>query len=244
MSWTGAGGAMLAGLIPHTTKTFAAWSVWRGSTTAEVKFQPLPKKEATKRWHEARRFDRQGGQRPGCQYGAIGRNGLAVLHSLLFDFLNYASGALYPSYAAIAEKANISESSVWRGLKKLREAGVITWLRRCKEEYVDGRFTLSQDTNAYAVLPSSQWRGFNEQAPAPKPEPGTWGGHQPELSALDLAVSLGREGADLNAKIEALEGAEASPLARALAGLGKALRGDRPPERVVTHRAMPPKIAG
>ena len=53
-------------------KTYAAWPVWRDSTTDEVKFQPLPKKEAARRWHKARRFDRQT-HLPGKHGGAIGR---------------------------------------------------------------------------------------------------------------------------------------------------------------------------
>jgi hypothetical protein len=214
------------------------WPVWRDSTTRAVRFQPLPKREAIKRWHKLRRFERQT-KRPGHQDGAIGRNGLAILHVMLFDFLNYASGALWPSYAAIAEKANISESSVWRGLKRLRAAGVLHWVRRCREEYIDGRFTLRQESNAYAVLPSSQWRGFIEPPEPPSPSQlGPWGAHPPLPEGLDLAVAIGREGGDLSAKIEALEAPDASPLARALAGLGRALRGDRPPAPVITHRAM------
>ena len=35
------------------SKTYAAWPVWRDSTTAEIKFQPLAKKEAARRWHKA-----------------------------------------------------------------------------------------------------------------------------------------------------------------------------------------------
>jgi hypothetical protein len=81
--------------------------VWRDSTTKEVKFQPMPKRQAVKLWHDARRFERQTRQ-PGRQDGAIGRNGLAVLHALLFDFLNYKNGELDPSWAAIAVKACIS----------------------------------------------------------------------------------------------------------------------------------------
>jgi len=37
-------------------RTYAAWPVWRGSTTDAVKFEPLPKKEAARRRHKARRF--------------------------------------------------------------------------------------------------------------------------------------------------------------------------------------------
>ena len=160
-------------------------------------------------------------RQPGKQDGAIGRNGILILQSLLFDFLNYVSGALYPSYAAIAEKAGISLSSVYRGLNKLRDAGVLNWVRRCKEEWIDGRFTLKQESNAYAVLPSSQWNGFSEPPPAPPPAAGTWGDHPPMPCGLDLASIVRREGGSLSAQIAALEGDDGNPLARALAGLGR-----------------------
>jgi hypothetical protein len=219
-----AGTSLFGGLIPSAPKTYATWPIWHDSTTKEVKFQPMKKKEAVKLWHKARAFERQTRQ-PGLQDGALGRSGLAVLHSLLFDSLNYVSGALYPSYATIAENAATSVSSVWRGLKKLKEAGVVNWLRRCKEEYIDGRFTLKQESNAYAVLPCSQWNGFSEPPAAPPPEAGTWGDHPPLPGALELAAVVGREGGDLTARIAALESDEGDLLARALAGLGRAIRG-------------------
>jgi hypothetical protein len=217
-----AGTSLFGGLIPPAPKTYATWPVWHDSTTSEVKFQPMKKKEAVKLWHKARDFERQTRQ-PGKQDGAIGSAGLKVLHSLLFDSLNYISGALYPSYATIAENAATSVSSVWRGLKKLKEAGVVNWLRRCREDYIDGRFTLTQESNAYAVLPSSQWNGFSEPPVAPPPEAGTWGDHPPLPGGLDLAATLIREGGSLTAQIAALESDDGNPLARALAGLGRLL---------------------
>jgi hypothetical protein len=111
MSFIPASYGLIPNLIPPAPKTYAAWPVWHDSTTQQVKFQPMPKRQAVKRWHEARRFERQTRQ-PGKQDGAIGRNGLAVLHALLFDFLNYASGALYPSWAAIAYKGSLHESAL------------------------------------------------------------------------------------------------------------------------------------
>jgi helix-turn-helix protein len=211
---------LFGGMIPPAPKTYAAWPVWHDSTTREVKFQPMKKKEAAKLWHKARDFERQT-RESGKQDGAIGRNGILILQSLLFDFLNYASGALYPSYAEIAKKANIGLSSVYRGLNKLRDAGVLNWVRRCKEDYIDGRFTLRQESNAYAVLPSSQWNGFSEPPPAPPPAAGTWGDHPPLPGGLDLASTVRREGGSLSAQIAALESDDGSPLARALAGLGR-----------------------
>jgi hypothetical protein len=122
----------LASVLPplpgfDSPKTYAAWPVWHDSTPADVKFQPLPKKKAVRFWHEARRFERDTRQ-PGRQDGALGRNGLAVLHALIFDFLNYTSGRLDPGHAAIARMANISKRSVARGLVALRRSGVLNWV--------------------------------------------------------------------------------------------------------------------
>ena len=37
----------------------ALWPVWRDSTRKEVRFQPLPKRQAVKLYHHARRLERQ-----------------------------------------------------------------------------------------------------------------------------------------------------------------------------------------
>jgi hypothetical protein len=73
-----------------------------------------------KLWHRARDFDRQT-HKPGKHGGAIGPSGLQVLHVFLFDFLNYTTGRLDPSYAAIARKANLCERTVADALKRLHE---------------------------------------------------------------------------------------------------------------------------
>ena len=158
--------ALLPGLgmpavaIAGSQHTRAPWPVWKDSTTKKVKFAPLAKREAVRLYHKARKFERQTRQ-PGKQDGALGRNGLAVLHALLFDFLNYATGRLDPAIASIARKACISARSVKRGLANLKLSGVLNWLRRAGETRDEkGRFCLKQDTNAYAVLPPSQWLRF------------------------------------------------------------------------------------
>ena len=70
-------------------QTYAAWPVWSDSTTAPVRFAPLAKKAAVRLWHRARDFDRTTRQ-PGRHGGALGHAGLQVLHTLVFDFLNFA----------------------------------------------------------------------------------------------------------------------------------------------------------
>ena len=96
----------LPGFESLRPKTFAAWPVWKDSTTKKVKFTPLPKKRAVKLYHKARAFERQT-RRPGKQDGALGRNGLAALHAMLFDFIDYATGQLDPAQQTIARAANM-----------------------------------------------------------------------------------------------------------------------------------------
>jgi hypothetical protein len=206
-------------------KTFAAWPVWRDSTSSTVKFQALPKRQAVRLYHKARRFERATRQ-VGRQDGALGRNGLLVLHALLFDFLNYASGRLDPSYAKIADKACISARSVARGLARLKAAGVVHWLRRCSESRDElGRFRLEQDTNAYAVLPSAQWRGFYEPPEAPPPHPTSWGAMPPLPSPIEQALLDRADGSPDRSILTVLESDPGDGLAAALARLGRAIIG-------------------
>ena len=204
-------------------RTYAAWPVWKDSAREEVRFAPLPKKEAARRWHKARRFDRQTHTK-GKHGGALGRTGLAVLYVLLFDFLDHATGRLEPSYEAIAAKAGVCRRTVAEALKRLRELGLLHWQRRCREDMDGtGHFRLVQETNAYAVLPSSHWKGYREPPPAPPPEPGTWGDHPPRDPLAEAADEL-RHGQRRTA-FSLLEGDPGDRLAGALARFGRALYG-------------------
>ena len=110
-------GASLSHLLPPLpgftalARTYAPWPVWTGSTTQPVRFAAMPKKAAVRLWHRARDFDR-GTHQPGHHGGAVGHTGLAVLHALIFDFLNHRTGRLDPSYAAIAAKAGVCVRTV------------------------------------------------------------------------------------------------------------------------------------
>ena len=125
--------SVLPNLTPISTgglKTFAAWPVWSGSTSTPVKPAPMSKKAAVRLWHRARGYDRQT-RRAGHHGGAVGPTALAVLHSLIFDFMNWRSGQLDPSYAAIARASNLCVRSVATAIKRLRDLGIINWTRRC-----------------------------------------------------------------------------------------------------------------
>lgn len=221
-------GASLPALPGLTGKTYAGWPVWSGSTRQEIRFQAMPKKEATKLWHRARDFDRQT-RRAGRHGGAVGHSALQVLHTLLFDFLNYTSGRLDPSYAAIARKANVCQRTVANALNRLRALGVLNWARRCVESRrEDGRFMLEQETNAYAVLPCTQWRGYRPPLDPPPPAAGTWGDHPALPSVLAQATAERQDGGTLRQVINILDSDPTDPLAAALARLGRSMRAASP----------------
>ena len=208
-------------------KTRAAWPVWKDSTTQAIRFQPLARKAATRLWHRARQFDRQT-RRKDCHGGALGHAGLQVLHTLIFDFLNYGSGRLDPSHAAIARKANVCERTVRYALTRLKDLGILNWVRRCAAKWEDGQFPLEQETNAYAVLPPSQWRGYTEPPEPPEPDPGTWGAHPPLPALLEQAATEQRASGSLRTVIGILDSDPNDLLSRALARLGQAVQGAKP----------------
>ena len=207
--------------------TRAPYPCRKDSTSKPVKFMGMTRKDAARLWHQARRFE-CATRRFGRQDGAVTRNGLAVLHAFLFDFIHYATGRLMPSHATIARKAGISERSVRRGLVALKSAGIVNWLRRCIESVVDGRFTLQQDTNAYAVLPPSQWHGYRAPPPAPASAAGTWGDHPPLPDAITAACADMKAGASPSAIVAALAVDPGDGLANALARLGRGIFGLKP----------------
>lgn len=210
-------------------KTYAPSPVWRDSAAGETRFAPLAdnrrdaRRIAARLYHQARAFERQTRERR-KQDGKVGRNGLAILHALLFDFLNHKSGRLDPSYASIARAANISITSVWRGLAKLKAAGLLRWERRCRVEIANGgRPELHQESNAYSILSVFNWRGYKPAPGAPAPDSGTWGDHPPQDAGLAAGSAVLREGASMRASIEAMEQDPADALAAAVARFGRRL---------------------
>lgn len=213
----------MRGLFTGTAIRPEVHPVWRGSMRAEVRFTPLPKKVAARLWHRAREWDRAT-RAPGRHGGKVGRIGLLVLHSLVFDFLNHQTGQLDPSYEGIAKKAGVSRASVGRALVRLKALGILNWVRRCVGELRAGRFVLAQERNAYAVQGEGQWQGYVSAPELPAaPEPGTWGEHPPLSSALAQAVQDQAMGFSQGAVLTALRSDPGDALAAALARMGQAL---------------------
>jgi hypothetical protein len=205
-------------------KTRAAWSVWTGSTTDNVKW-PKVIKEAVIRWYHKAREWNAAKNIAGRYGGDLGSSCLRVLESLIFDFQNYRTGRLDPSYEAIAAKTGLGRSTVAEALARLRQLGLIHWQRRCAHHTNSetGRFELKQITNAYALLPPSQWHGYEAAPEAPPPDPGTWGDHPPLPDQITQAVDDRRHGASLENALTVLEQDENDDTALALARLFRAV---------------------
>src|SRR5437764_1073595 len=73
--------------------SYAPWRVWSESTTKDTRFVPMPKKAAIRIYHKAMNWNRSG-KLAGRHGGLIGSHVLIVLHTLIFDFLNHATGRL------------------------------------------------------------------------------------------------------------------------------------------------------
>jgi hypothetical protein len=147
-----------------------------------------------------------------------------VLQSMIFDFLNFSSGRLDPAKATIARKTNLCETAVATALDRLRDLGILTWVRRCSESWCNGRYVRAQQTNAYTLLPSSGWRGFSpppDEPPAPHPT--AWG-QAPRMPSILAAAALERHaGGSLKDTIRVLDLGPANGLEAALARLGRAV---------------------
>jgi len=203
------------------TSTATIWPVWSGSVTVADRPTLLSKKNAQQIWFRARKWD-QRTRSPRKHGGTIGRSALAVLYSLLHDFLNFKTGRLDPAVKTIARKAGLSPRAVHTAINKLRALGLLAWQRRCeKSRDREGRFILSQLSNAYTVLS--------------RPDLADLAG---ELSETLAAIEIGRP-VPIDTTLEAAAKAAATgntaeavkhlatddrdPLALALAGLYRAM---------------------
>lgn len=203
--------------------TYATWPVWSDSSLKKTRFVPMPRKTAMRIYHKAAQWNSRG-KLAGRHGGLIGSHVLLVLHTLIFEFLNYGTGRLDPSYAAIERKTRLCHQTVGKALARLKELGILNWIRRCREDRDDdGRFVLRQETNAYGILPPAQWRGYFETPTPEPPHPSTWGAVPPLPPLVEQAATDARDGDSVRTIVRRLDADPGDRLALALASLGRSL---------------------
>ena len=105
-----------------------------------------------------------GHKRPGQHRGPLTRAYLEVLEALLWGFHNSRDGRCFPSYEAIAKRAQCCRDTVAEAIKALEAAGVLTWANRLirvqfRELDLFGKMVLRsrliRTSNAYVFLDPS-----------------------------------------------------------------------------------------
>ena len=106
---------------------------------------------------ESRRKRRE--SEPGARNGALGDIGLRVLE-YLYSVVDYATGRLDPAIRTIAEETGFAYSAVHRALKRLKDAGFLSWMRRSRpvENPEPGGPQVEQASNAYGLLVPEAFR--------------------------------------------------------------------------------------
>jgi len=110
---------------------------------------------------------------PWLKRGVLGQVGVDVLEALL-ELVDFATGALEPAIATIAERTGYCYSAVHAALCRLREQGFLHWMRRSRplDEPRPGGQRVEQITNAYVLLVPEQLAGLVEIICGKPPLPG------------------------------------------------------------------------
>jgi hypothetical protein len=210
-------------------KTYAAWPVWSGSTTDEIKWPKVVKKAVIEWYHKARNWN-AAKDIAGRYGGTLGNSAMRVLECLIVDFQNWRTGQLDPSYEGIAAKTGLGRSTVANALARLKLYGLIHWQQRSAHHWnSNGQFQLKQITNAYMLLPPTQWRGVDLPREPEPPDPGTWGDHPPLPDVMTQALEEERQGGSRQTALAILEHDENDPAALACARLFRTVEAGKKP---------------
>jgi hypothetical protein len=101
-------------------------------------------------------------KQPRQHKGPITRAFLEVLEALLWGFHNSRSGVCFPSYEAIAAKAECHRDTVCEALKALEWAGVLTWQNRITRALVRQRDLFGRWSNRWTVIRTSNAYVFRD----------------------------------------------------------------------------------
>jgi Helix-turn-helix domain len=104
-------------------------------------------------------------RQPRQHRGPITRAFLDVLEALLWGFHNSRSGCCFPSYEAIAAKADCARSTVAEAIKALEWAGVLTWQNRITRILVRERDLFGKWASRWQVIRTSNAYVFSDPKP-------------------------------------------------------------------------------
>ena len=153
-------------------------------------------------------------RQPGQHKGPITRAFLDVLEALLWGFHNARTGCCFPSYEAIADRAECARSTVAEALKVLEVAGVLSWQHRIARIRVPRARPVRPVGEPLAGHPHLQRLRLQ------RPESGGF-----RRSGVQVRKSHGNSEPRDSMSSSAAAGDPDSPLERALARFGAAIEG-------------------
>jgi hypothetical protein len=154
-------------------------------------------------------------RQPGQHRGPLTRATVEVLEALLWGFHNAHTGACFPSYEAIAAKAECCRDTVYEAIRALELAGVLTWVNRIVRERVRERDLFGQWVSRWRVLRTSNAYAFRDPAVVD---------NRPVSSKSEIPSGTVNQGFSMSeASPRAGLTAPAGPLARSLASLRAAM---------------------
>jgi len=102
---------------------------------------------------------------PGQHRGPLTRAFIEVLEALLWAFHNSRSGQCFPSYEAIAEKAQCCRDTVYEAIRALEAADILTWVNRIVREQVRERDLFGKWTYRWRIVRTSNAYAFRDPLP-------------------------------------------------------------------------------
>jgi hypothetical protein len=119
-------------------------------------------------------------RQPRQHRGPITRTFLEVLEALLWGFHNSRTGCCFPSYEAIAAKAECARSTVAEALKVLEWADVLTWVHRIARIQVRERDLFGRWASRWRVIRTSNAYVFRDPQQRPEGVPASKSENRPE----------------------------------------------------------------
>jgi predicted transcriptional regulator len=97
----------------------------------EANCRPITYEEREQIWRDAVKREKAT-RKKGCANGELGKAGLAVLHTLLFDFMNMKTGVCFPRVRTLQERLQpwFSRAAIFRALNRLEACGVLVRVSR------------------------------------------------------------------------------------------------------------------
>jgi hypothetical protein len=157
-------------------------------------------------------------KQPGQHHGPITRAIMDVFEALLWGFHNSGTGLCFPSYEAIAEKAECCRRTVYEAIHILEAANVLTWVNRIVREQVRERDLFGKWATHWRTIRTSNAYLFRDPLPCAE----DWGASKCKnpSGALNQDISILKREAKIPQ--DALDGMGGG-LLKALHSLGTAI---------------------